>query len=273
MRNLAFLPLFIFAFTPAVAGPLDSPRGTQLVSAPRYVAAPSTDVRPVPRERSDFADNRPGAARPSSMGGGFIEFLFSGANQGGELPRGRNQRPWEDMSERYGSDGRVLNANREDPRIRYEQPKPAMDPRFFKQVVDYPSKEKPGTVVIDTPNRFLYLVEEDGKAVRYGIGVGRPGFEWAGVKTVSAMKEWPEWRPPAEMRMRRPDLPEYMAGGPENPLGARAMYLGSSLYRIHGSNEPHTIGQAVSSGCIRMKNEDVIDLYGKVKVGTKVIVI
>jgi len=171
------------------------------------------------------------------------------------------------------SGGRILNASREDPTVRYDRPKPAMDPRFFKQIVDYPTNEKPGTVVIDTPNRFLYYVEGDGKAIRYGIGVGRPGFEWAGVKTVSQKKEWPEWRPPAEMRMRRPDLPEYMAGGPENPLGARAMYLGSSLYRIHGSNEPHTIGQAVSSGCIRMKNEDVIDLYDKVKVGTKVIVI
>jgi len=268
MRRLVLIPLFVFAFTPAVADPLDGPRGTQMVRAPRYVAAPSINERAAPRERSDFADNRPGAARPRSMGGGFIEFLFSGANQGGELPRGRNQRPWEDMS-----GGRILNASREDPTVRYDRPKPAMDPRFFKQIVDYPTNEKPGTVVIDTPNRFLYYVEGDGKAIRYGIGVGRPGFEWAGVKTVSQKKEWPEWRPPAEMRMRRPDLPEYMAGGPENPLGARAMYLGSSLYRIHGSNEPHTIGQAVSSGCIRMKNEDVIDLYDKVKVGTKVIVI
>jgi lipoprotein-anchoring transpeptidase ErfK/SrfK len=270
MRKFAFLPLVFVAFTPAVADPLNSPRGAQLVATPRYVAAPSTDVRPAPRERSDFADNRSGAARPGSMGGGFIEFLFSGANRGGELPRGRDQRPWEDMAP--GSDGRMY-ASREDPTIRYQQPRAAVDPRFFKQVVDYPTNEKPGTVIIDTPNRFLYLVADDGKAIRYGIGVGRPGFEWAGVKTVSAKKEWPDWRPPAEMRLRRPDLPEYMAGGPENPLGARAMYLGSSLYRIHGSNEPHTIGQAVSSGCIRMKNDDVIDLYEKVKVGTKVIVI
>src|SRR6185369_5334832 len=116
-------------------------------------------------------------------------------------------------------------------------------------------------------------VEGNGKAVRYGVGVGRPGFEWAGVKSVTDKKEWPDWRPPAEMLARRPDLPTHMVGGPENPLGARAIYLGSSLYRIHGSNEPHTIGQAVSSGCIRMRNEDVIDLYEKVKVGTKVVVI
>ena len=133
--------------------------------------------------------------------------------------------------------------------------------------------EKPGTVIINTNERFLYLVEGDGKAIRYGIGVGRPGFTWSGVKHVSMKREWPDWRPPDEMLRRRPDLPRYMAGGPENPLGARAMYLGSSLYRIHGSNEPWTIGTQVSSGCIRMRNEDVVDLYERVKVGTKVIVI
>jgi lipoprotein-anchoring transpeptidase ErfK/SrfK len=119
----------------------------------------------------------------------------------------------------------------------------------------------------------LFLVQGNGTALRYGIGVGKPGFTWAGEKKVSAKKEWPDWTPPPEMLERRPDLPHFMAGGSENPLGARAMYLGSSLYRIHGSNEPWTIGQAVSSGCIRMRNEDVIDLYEKVKVGTKVVVI
>jgi lipoprotein-anchoring transpeptidase ErfK/SrfK len=116
-------------------------------------------------------------------------------------------------------------------------------------------------------------VQPGGKAIRYGIGVGRPGFTWAGVKQVSRKAEWPDWRPPAEMLKRRPDLPPFMAGGPNNPLGARAMYLGDSLYRIHGSNEPWTIGQAVSSGCIRLRNEDVVDLYERVKVGTKVVVI
>ena len=116
-------------------------------------------------------------------------------------------------------------------------------------------------------------MEDGGKAIRYGIGVGRPGFAWAGVKEISMKREWPDWTPPDEMLRRRPDLPRYMPGGPENPLGARALYLGSSLYRIHGSNEPWTIGTAVSSGCIRMRNEDVIDLYERVKVGTKVVVI
>lgn len=144
---------------------------------------------------------------------------------------------------------------------------------YQKQVVDYNGPHKPGTIIIDTPRKFLFLVQSGGKALRYGIGVGRPGFEWAGVKHVSRKAEWPDWRPPAEMLKRRPDLPEYMEGGPENPLGARALYLGSSLYRIHGTNEPHTIGQAVSSGCIRMLNKDVIDLYGRAKVGTKVVVI
>jgi lipoprotein-anchoring transpeptidase ErfK/SrfK len=218
-------------------------------------------------ERSDFADNRPGAARPGSMGGGFIEFLFGGA-QRGELPRSSAQRPWDDMAHDRRERMSAL------PQNPYDQPRRGgFNPKYLKQVVEYPTHEKPGTIVIDTPNRFLYLVETDGKAIRYGIGVGRPGFEWAGVKTISAKKEWPDWRPPKEMLARRPDLPTYMEGGPRNPLGARAMYLGSTLYRIHGSNEPDTIGTAVSSGCIRMRNEDVIDLYEKVKVCTKVIVI
>jgi lipoprotein-anchoring transpeptidase ErfK/SrfK len=150
---------------------------------------------------------------------------------------------------------------------------PGVDPRFEKQEVSYPGRHAPGTIIIDTPNKFLYLVQGNGRALRYGIGVGRPGFEWAGVKSVTLKREWPDWRPPAQMLKRRPDLPRHMAGGPDNPLGARALYLGSSLYRIHGTNEPATIGRAVSSGCIRMRNQDVIDLYGRVRVGTKVVVI
>ena len=142
-----------------------------------------------------------------------------------------------------------------------------------KQLVDYHGKEGAGTIVVDTPNKFLYLVQGDGKAMRYGIGVGRPGFTWSGVHTVSSKKEWPDWVPPKEMLERQPSLPHFMAGGPTNPLGARAMYLGSTLYRIHGSNEPWTIGHNVSSGCIRMRNVDVMDLYDRVKVGTKVVVL
>ena len=142
-----------------------------------------------------------------------------------------------------------------------------------RQRVEFSTQYAPGTIVISTSERRLYLVTNPGEAIEYGVGVGRPGFEWSGVKKVSAKKEWPSWTPPAEMLQRRPDLPRYMSGGPDNPLGARALYLVSSLYRIHGSNEPETIGQAVSSGCIRMTNEDVIDLYNRVKVGAKVVVL
>jgi lipoprotein-anchoring transpeptidase ErfK/SrfK len=145
--------------------------------------------------------------------------------------------------------------------------------RIPREMVAYNGPYGPGTVVISTSERRLYLVLPGQRALKYGIGVGRQGFEWAGSQTISRKEEWPDWTPPAQMLKRRPDLPRYMEGGPENPLGARAMYLGSSLYRIHGSNEPETIGTAVSSGCIRMLNEDVVDLYDRVKVGTRVVVL
>lgn len=142
-----------------------------------------------------------------------------------------------------------------------------------RQVVSFPGRHAPGTIVISTSERRLYLVLGNGTALRYGIGVGRQGFQWSGVKRVSAKREWPDWTPPAQMLRRRPDLPRHMRGGPDNPLGARALYLGSSLYRIHGSNEPETIGTATSSGCFRLTNDDVIDLYNRVRVGTKVIIL
>ena len=142
-----------------------------------------------------------------------------------------------------------------------------------RTTVSYPSRHAPGTIVINTAERRLYYVLDSTQAIRYGIGVGRIGFTWAGSTAVSAKKEWPSWTPPSQMLRRRPDLPRFMTGGPDNPLGARAMYLGSSLYRIHGSNEPETIGEAVSSGCFRLTNEDVIDLYDRVRVGSKVIVL
>ena len=142
-----------------------------------------------------------------------------------------------------------------------------------RTLVDLQTSYKPGSIIVDTRIRRLFLVLGNGEALQYGIGVGRDGFRWGGVHQVTAKKEWPDWTPPPEMLVRRPDLPRHMEGGPQNPLGARAMYLGSSLYRIHGSNEPWTIGTNVSSGCIRMRNEDVIDLYGRVNVGAKVIVI
>ncbi|MCB1518691.1 MAG: L,D-transpeptidase [Hyphomicrobiaceae bacterium] len=146
------------------------------------------------------------------------------------------------------------------------------DPRFLRQLSPYRTSERPGTIVVDTGAHFLYLVLGNGWAMRYGIGVARDGFEWSGTHNVTAKREWPGWTPPAEMRQRQPGLPEYMEGGADNPLGARALYIGSTLYRIHGTNQPWTIGQNVSSGCIRMTNQDVIDLYSRVGVGTKVVV-
>ncbi len=252
------LPVILTVITvnTASAGPLnlnapDTPAGGAAPFA-RTFAQPPLEVAPVRQV------NGP------NYGGGFFEMLFRGP--GNAAPR-------------YEPNPIVMPQH--DQRS-YRQPydpadesvaRPAVSQRFMKQVVSYDGTEKTGTVIINTNERLLYLVQDDGRAIRYGIGVGRPGFTWAGTRQISRKREWPDWTPPPEMLKRRPDLPRHMEGGPENPLGARAMYLGSSLYRIHGSNEPWTIGQAVSSGCIRMRNEDVIDLYEKVKVGTKVVVI
>jgi lipoprotein-anchoring transpeptidase ErfK/SrfK len=211
-------------------------------------------------------------AERSNMGGGFIEFLFGDPAQGrryyDQPPQVYQQQPSYYVPQVDMPGGRQVL--QQDQAAEMQRP---LDPRYEKQQVEYLGHEGAGTIVIDTPNKFLYLVQGDGRALRYGIGVGRPGFTWSGTKTISAKKEWPDWTPPAEMLARRPDLPRHMIGGPENPLGARAMYLGSSLYRIHGSNEPWTIGTNVSSGCIRMRNQDVIDLYGRVNVGTRVVVL
>jgi lipoprotein-anchoring transpeptidase ErfK/SrfK len=156
----------------------------------------------------------------------------------------------------------------EDTQQGYETPA-----QFKRQIVAYNGSEAPGTIIIDTPNTFLYLVQPGGRAIRYGIGVGRDGFRWSGVQHITKKAEWPDWTPPAEMIARQPYLPRFMAGGATNPLGARAMYLGNTVYRIHGTNAPSTIGQRVSSGCIRLTNEDVIDLASRVNIGTKVVVI
>ncbi len=242
----------------ASAGPLSLAPEQYAGTAGRHAQVQDTPVQYVAAQRSD-------------LGGGFIEFLFGGLG-GRSSPSGG-----------YGSSGPAQGAPYVDPQDRYgrlapgEEAEPAlpgpMDPKFERQEVAYTGSEPPGTIIIDTPHRFLYLVEPGGRALRYGIGVGRPGFTWAGVHRITAKREWPDWTPPEQMLRRRPDLPRHMAGGPDNPLGARAMYLGSTLYRIHGSNEPWTIGHAVSSGCIRLRNEDVIDLYNRVKVGTKVVVL
>ena len=239
----------------------------EFVSEPTVVYADQSAQRPA-------APMRTASAERSNMGGGFIEFLFGdGQNQG---ERYRQQSAYQQELS-YQSQRPLFPSMEPQQTMRQQElgepARPAFDPKYEKQVVDYAGKESAGTIVVDTPNKFLYLVQGNGKAMRYGIGVGRPGFTWSGIKQISAKKEWPDWTPPAEMLVRRPDLPRHMEGGPENPLGARAMYLGSSLYRIHGSNEPWTIGTNVSSGCIRMRNEDVIDLYGRVNVGTRVVVI
>ncbi|TXN61548.1 L,D-transpeptidase [Methylobacterium sp. WL6] len=224
-------------------------------------------------------------AEPDGYGGGLIEYLVTGgvAPRGGARPvavarpgyagasaqSGDPIEPYGGASRAYAALPQGLPAQA-DPPAESDRIARAPDPRYARQEVAFSGPQRPGTIVIDTPSKYLYLVQPGGRAMRYGIGVGRPGFAWSGLKTVSRKAEWPGWTPPPEMLARRPDLPRHMEGGPGNPLGARALYLGSSLYRIHGTNEPHTIGQNVSSGCIRMMNDDVVDLYERVPVGTRV---
>jgi lipoprotein-anchoring transpeptidase ErfK/SrfK len=268
--------------------------GAALLSSTAFAQTYTVRQREVPSDaRYQQAPRYQSAPMRGDMGGGFIEFLFGNQPQQPMPPaRGRYGVYQPDYAEPqyevspYGRGHRApymggqpydaYGDPQEGQSYGYAQPgveQRSVDPRYNKQVVEFDGKHAPGTIIIDTPQRFLYLVQGEGRAIRYGIGVGRPGFTWAGVKSITRKAEWPDWTPPPEMLRRRPDLPRHMAGGPDNPLGARALYLGSSLYRIHGSNEPWTIGTAVSSGCIRMRNEDVIDLYGRVKVGTKVVVI
>ncbi len=196
------------------------------------------------------------ANRGGGLGGGLLEFLATGGRTGSPAPA---------PALAPGVQTASLTPDAAEPQRE-------IPPQFHRQEVAYDGPQAPGVVIVDTPDRYLYLVEPGGRALRYGIGVGRPGFEWAGVKTVTRKAEWPGWTPPSQMLLRRPDLPRHMVGGLGNPLGARALYLGSSLYRIHGTNEPWTIGQNVSSGCIRMMNDDVMDLFNRVEVGTKVVV-
>jgi lipoprotein-anchoring transpeptidase ErfK/SrfK len=268
MRRICMSALLLSALSlPAIADPLSimpaSDNAAALQNAPEQNAPPVAAVRPAPVMVA--------SAQPN-LGGGFIQFLFGGAEQGASAPPAyeATQEP------AAGATPPQATALATDPDAATtaidDGDHAPVDPKYDRQVVNYDGKEQPGTIVIDTPHKFLYLVEDGGKAMRYGIGVGRPGFTWAGVKTITAKHEWPDWRPPAAMLKRQPELPRFMAGGPQNPLGARAMYLGSTDYRIHGSNEPWTIGHNVSSGCIRLRNADVIDLYNRVKVGTKVVV-
>jgi len=214
----------------------------------------------------------------NDLGGGFIEFLFgdhSGATAYAAPPPLPQEQYVAPPPAYPQGEPQPIYANvapQVDPMLEQRRPDLPMDPQFLPREVDYQTSEPAGTIVIDTPHHFLYLVEGDGKARRYGVGVGRPGFTWSGEHKITAKKEWPDWVPPEEMLQRQPYLPHFMPGGPNNPLGARALYIGSTLYRIHGSNEPWTIGHNVSSGCIRMRNADVIDLYNRVNVGAKVVV-
>ncbi len=246
----------------ALAGSLGGPQVIPGVGpgAPRFVG---------PQSRS--------GDEPGRYGGGLLEFMMTGRDPTPALraPRVRVA-PGRDYVATSYADPQGGASGYGEPAYAgpagYEMPRKPLDPMYQRQEVAYDGPQRPGTVVIDTSSKFLYLVEAPGRALRYGIGVGKPGFLWSGEKIITRKAEWPDWTPPAEMMKRRPDLPSHMEGGIANPLGARAMYLGSSLYRIHGTNEPDTIGTNVSSGCIRLTNDDVTDLFGRVGVGTKVIV-
>jgi lipoprotein-anchoring transpeptidase ErfK/SrfK len=270
MQRIALsVVISLFAFNTAFAGPLNlnpqSPANAGPVPPPSRIgaifSAPSAPEPAAPRTV---------AAEGPNFGGGLIEMLFRPPGGQQYAPRVYQQEP--QFLPGFGPRQRPEDPDMSDPSAPDVHSR-TVAPKFMKQEVSYDGKERPGTVIINTRERHLYLVQDNGRALRYGIGVGRPGFTWAGAHSITQMREWPDWRPPAEMLRRQPHLPRHMQGGPDNPLGARAMYLGSTLYRIHGSNEPWTIGQAVSSGCIRMRNEDVIDLYGRVRVGTRVVVI
>jgi lipoprotein-anchoring transpeptidase ErfK/SrfK len=237
--------------SPRISGP--APYEVQPLPPPGTYAQPAVPPAPPrgPRANPPYAPYAPpGAGRASPPDGPTGAVGARGASPGGNA---------------YAS---------LPPDYRPEEGKPKdLSPHLQRQVVTYPTPEPAGTIIIDTPNTFLYLVLGDGKAMRYGIGVGREGFTWSGVERISKMAEWPDWHPPKEMIDRQPYLPRFMAGGESNPLGARALYLGKSVYRIHGTNQPSTIGTFVSSGCIRLTNGDVEDLFHRVNVGTRVVVL
>jgi lipoprotein-anchoring transpeptidase ErfK/SrfK len=270
---------------PHYAQPQYPPQPQYAPPQPQHAAAPQPQYTPQPQAAAPQPQYAPVAQPQPAPPMNPLEALFAPLQQRPQPQSEMQTASYEPDHEEQGYRDPYVRNPRRAPLSAVPHPGPhsvaprdaaaryQINPKFLKQTVPYNGKEAAGTIIIDTPNKFLYLVQSGGTAVRYGVGVGRPGFTWAGTKTVSLKKEWPDWTPPPEMLQRQPDLPRHMAGGPKNPLGARALYLGSSLYRIHGSNEPWTIGTNVSSGCIRMRNEDVIDLYERVKVGTRVVVI
>jgi len=203
-----------------------------------------------------------GFAAPSNPFGTIFEQMMGGRDGG-----------MNNDNSSYASRGNVQQQNVAPPSQDDADEPATLAANLRRQIVNYPTTESAGTIVIDTPHTYLYYVLGGGRAIRYGIGVGREGFTWSGTQTIARKAEWPDWIPPAEMIARQPYLPRFMAGGPSNPLGARAMYLGDTIYRIHGTNAPETIGTRVSSGCIRLVNADVMDLYSRVNIGTKVVVL
>lgn len=259
-----------------------------IISAPVGAPQVARGANPYARTYATPSHAQPRAvyAPPGQMphfGGGFVEGMVQG-REPAYRPERRVYMVPNTNGTIYATPGRQLVLPPEERRMRRGGTQSAslnvapatrrtMNPAFARTEIAYEGPHEPGTIIIDTSTRYLTLVEKNGRAIRYGVGVGKEGFSWKGTENITRKAEWPDWRPPAEMRKRRPELPAFMAGGPENPLGARALYLGNTLYRIHGSNEPWTIGQAVSSGCIRMSNDDVTDLYGRVSVGTKVVVL
>jgi len=253
---------------PAASAPYRNPYAYDPMAAPRrYMAREWEPLRPP----GEIYSSRPSAGYSSSPYASPSTSPSQASQAYGSVAP-QVDRPTGAIGERPASGAGAYAALPPDYRPEEGKPK-ELSPHLQRQVVTYPTPEPAGTIIIDTPNTFLYLVLGDGKAMRYGIGVGREGFTWSGVERVSRMAEWPDWHPPPEMIERQPYLPRFMAGGESNPLGARALYLGKSIYRIHGTNQPSTIGTFVSSGCIRLTNTDIEDLYRRVAVGTKVVVL
>ena len=239
-------------------GPILSPDDPRYGRPAGQPVAPAYSDRGPPQQQPPYADRQDGAPRPP------------GAVDGGGPSGPIAQQPPAPI----GADGRPVQLSALPASEQPETgPRKELDPRLKRQEVNYPTKEPPGTIIVDTPNTQLYYILGGGRAIRYGVRVGRDGFTWTGVQKITKKAEWPDWHPPTEMIERQPYLPRFMAGGDGNPLGARAMYLGATVYRIHGTNQPSTIGKFVSSGCIGMLNEDVTDLFDRVKVGTRVVVL
>ena len=264
----------------AVAKPqANKPPGGRYRSAGTYRDGRQRGYRDVPQQGGNDYEpyyGVPGGIPPGSAGSAEQDAILQEAMRSRPIrPDQVNPDPDDPrVTGSTGGGGDPRNMAAFPPDVRPEiGPKKELAPQFRRTLVDYYTKEPAGTIIIDTPNTYLYLVLGNGKALRYGVGVGREGFTWSGVQQVTRMAEWPDWNPPEEMIVRQPYLPRFMAGGETNPLGARVVYLGNAVYRIHGTNQPSTIGTFVSSGCIRLTNEDVMDLYTRVKIGTRVVVL